>query len=51
MALRAELAARAEDSTTAERWARNVVQLWSGADPELQPVVHRMQSLMQAGHN
>ena len=42
MALRAELAARAGDSTVSRRWARNVVQLWSGADPELQPTVKAM---------
>jgi tetratricopeptide (TPR) repeat protein len=42
MALRAELADRAKDPTTAKRWARNVTVLWSGADPELQPTVKRM---------
>jgi hypothetical protein len=46
MALRADLAARANDPATARRWARNVLLLWSSADPELQPTVHRMQSLM-----
>ena len=45
MALRADLAARAGDSGTAKRWARDVVVLWSGADPELQPVVKRMQAI------
>jgi len=39
MALRAELAGWAGDSTVAKRWAKNVVQLWSGADRELQPTV------------
>ncbi|HEX2611442.1 MAG TPA: hypothetical protein VHK68_10565, partial [Gemmatimonadales bacterium] len=46
MALRADLAAARHDPTTAKRWARDVVLLWSGADPELQPTVHRMQGLM-----
>jgi eukaryotic-like serine/threonine-protein kinase len=46
MALRADLAAARHDSTTAKRWARDVVLLWSGADPELQPTVHRIQGLM-----
>jgi hypothetical protein len=45
MALRAELAAKAGDSATAKRWARDVMTLWSGADPELQPVVSRMQAI------
>ena len=48
MALRAELAAQSGDSTTAKRWARDVVVLWSGADPELRPVVTRMQSIAAA---
>jgi hypothetical protein len=51
MALRAELAARANDPKTAKRWAQSVVLLWSASDEELQPVVDRMQSLMQAGNN
>ena len=42
MALRAQLADQIKDSTTAKRWARNVVLLWSGADAELQPTVKRM---------
>jgi tetratricopeptide (TPR) repeat protein/tRNA A-37 threonylcarbamoyl transferase component Bud32 len=45
MALRAELAGRANDSTTKERWARNVRLLWSDADRELQPTVKRMREL------
>jgi tetratricopeptide (TPR) repeat protein/tRNA A-37 threonylcarbamoyl transferase component Bud32 len=47
MALRAELAARAGDRATASRWAQDVVVLWSGADPELQPTLSRMQELAQ----
>jgi hypothetical protein len=46
MALRAELAAQTRDSTTAKRWARNVLLLWSGADQELQPTVKRMRELV-----
>ena len=46
MALRAELAAKAGDSSTAKRWAQDVVVLWSGADRELQPTVERMQELV-----
>ena len=42
MALRAELAGRAGDSTAAKRWAKSVVLLWSGADRELQPTVQSM---------
>jgi hypothetical protein len=45
MALRAELAAQSGDSTTAKRWAGDVVVLWAGADPDLRPVVTRMQSI------
>jgi serine/threonine protein kinase/tetratricopeptide (TPR) repeat protein len=47
MALRAELAARASDPATARHWANDVVLLWSGADPELQPTVSRMRQLSQ----
>jgi serine/threonine protein kinase/tetratricopeptide (TPR) repeat protein len=46
MALRAELAAAARDSAAAKRWARNVDQLWSNADAELQPIVRRMHQLI-----
>jgi tetratricopeptide (TPR) repeat protein/tRNA A-37 threonylcarbamoyl transferase component Bud32 len=48
MALRAELAERAGDSTTARRWAGHVLQLWSGAAPELQPTVARMLTIASA---
>jgi serine/threonine protein kinase/tetratricopeptide (TPR) repeat protein len=51
MALRADLAATLHDSTTASRWARDVLLLWSGADQELQPTVSRMRSLMQVRGN
>jgi hypothetical protein len=51
MALRADLAASHHDSTTASRWSRDVVLLWSGADQELQPTVSRMRSLMQVRGN
>jgi hypothetical protein len=51
MALRADLAAINHDSTTAGRWARDVVLLWSGADRELQPTVSRMQSFIQVRGN
>jgi hypothetical protein len=45
MALRAELADQANDSTTARRWAQDVLLLWSGADSELQSTVKRMQTI------
>jgi hypothetical protein len=45
MILRADLAKRTGDETTARMWARAVVELWSGADPFLQPTVQRMQQL------
>jgi hypothetical protein len=46
MALRAELAGRSKDSTTAKRWAKNVLLLWSDADGELQPTVKSMRELV-----
>jgi tRNA A-37 threonylcarbamoyl transferase component Bud32/tetratricopeptide (TPR) repeat protein len=46
MALRAELAAQAGDTAMSRRWARNVLSLWSQADPELQPTVHRMEEIL-----
>ena len=46
MALRAELAGRTGDRPTAERWAQDVVLLWSGADAELQPTVRTMKQLI-----
>jgi hypothetical protein len=45
MALRAELAAQANDLRTASRWSRNVVALWSAADQDLQTTVGRMRAL------
>jgi tetratricopeptide (TPR) repeat protein len=45
MALRAELAARAGDPATARRWARDVLTLWSNADPELQPMITRVRDI------
>jgi hypothetical protein len=46
MALRSELADRAQDQGTATRWAQQVLILWSGADQELQPTVTRMRSIV-----
>jgi hypothetical protein len=48
MALRAELGARAGDSTTSRRWARNVVHLWSDADQELRPTVKAMERILSS---
>jgi tRNA A-37 threonylcarbamoyl transferase component Bud32 len=45
MVLRADLAHQAGDDDTARVWARAVVELWSAADPFLQPTVQRMQQL------
>ena len=45
MILRADLANRMGDASTARLWARAVVELWSGADQFLQPTVQRMQQL------
>ena len=45
MVLRADLASRMGDATTAKRWAAAVVVLWSDADDFLQPVVRRMKDL------
>jgi hypothetical protein len=50
MALRAELAARAGEHATAQRWARHVLELWRGADTELRPTVQRMQRLVQVSN-
>ncbi|MEO8089547.1 MAG: protein kinase [Gemmatimonadales bacterium] len=51
MALRAELASRAGDSTTSRRWANDVEVLWSNADGELGPTVKRMQELAASQSN
>ena len=45
MVLRAELAAAKRDVDTARRWATAAGLLWSGADPDLRPVVRRMRDL------
>jgi hypothetical protein len=45
MELRARLASRRGDVAGARRWARSVLALWSGADPELQPVVIALRPL------
>jgi len=47
MALRAELAAQAGDSTEAKRRAGDVLVLWANADPEMQSTLERMRSLVQ----
>jgi serine/threonine protein kinase/tetratricopeptide (TPR) repeat protein len=51
MALRADLASQANDSANARRWAGKVVELWSGADPVLQPTVQRMRKLTEVRKN
>jgi hypothetical protein len=48
MALRAELAAAARDTTTARWWAGNTLTLWSDADPPLAAVVSRMRAIAGA---
>jgi len=45
MTLRADFAAAQRDSAVARRWASNVVDLWSGADPALAPTLARMRRL------
>jgi hypothetical protein len=45
MALRAELAARLGDRTTAGWWAGNVVTLWGGADAALAPTLAAMRAI------
>jgi serine/threonine protein kinase/tetratricopeptide (TPR) repeat protein len=47
MALRADLAHHTGDARTASHWAQAVIALWSGADPELQPIVTRARALAQ----
>jgi hypothetical protein len=48
MILRAELGARSGEAASARRWSSAVVDLWSGADPELQSAVARMRALADA---
>jgi hypothetical protein len=45
MAFRAELASRTGDARTAKLWASAVVELWSGGDTFIQPLVARMREL------
>jgi tetratricopeptide (TPR) repeat protein len=45
MALRAGLAARAQDTNTRRRWAGAVQSLWMNADPALRPAVDSMQRM------
>jgi hypothetical protein len=45
MALRADLAERVGNHSSARQWASTVVQLWSDADEFLQPTVQRMRRL------
>ncbi|MGE5762027.1 MAG: protein kinase domain-containing protein, partial [Gemmatimonadota bacterium] len=47
MVLRAELADRTGDKSSAARWARAVAVLWSDADAPLQPIVQRMQRVAE----
>jgi len=49
MALRANLAAARGARPAAQRWARAVVTLWSGAEPALQPTVTQMRRISEAG--
>jgi len=45
MALRADLAGRAGDKTTAEHWARGVLDMWASADAPLAPTLASMRAL------
>jgi tRNA A-37 threonylcarbamoyl transferase component Bud32/tetratricopeptide (TPR) repeat protein len=49
MALRSDLAARAGDERTANRWGTAVAELWAGADPALQSEVARMRGRTTRG--
>ena len=46
MLLRADLAAAAGQRDEAGKWYRRVLDLWSDADPELQPVVTRIRAAL-----
>ena len=46
MLLRADLAASAGQRDEAGKWYRRVLDLWSDADPELQPVVTRIRAAL-----
>jgi tetratricopeptide (TPR) repeat protein len=45
MALRADLAARAGDRTTAAHWARSVLEVWANADAPLGPTLASMRAI------
>jgi serine/threonine protein kinase len=45
MALRAEIAAARGEKEERRKWSRAVADLWTTADPELQPVVSRMRAM------
>jgi tRNA A-37 threonylcarbamoyl transferase component Bud32 len=46
MVWRADLAHSAGDAQNASRWAGAAIALWARADPELQPAVSRMRSIL-----
>jgi hypothetical protein len=48
MALYAELAAAANEPDHARTWARAVLELWSSAEPAVEPVRARMRRLLDA---
>lgn len=48
MILRADLAHGQGDDATARKWALAASILWANADPPLQPVVHRMQTMARS---
>ena len=45
MELRAKLAAKAQDRSTARRWSRAVIDLWRDGDKELKLTLHEMRKL------
>jgi serine/threonine protein kinase/tetratricopeptide (TPR) repeat protein len=45
MALRAEIAAARGEKDERQKWSRAVAELWTTADPELQPIVSRMRAM------
>jgi tetratricopeptide (TPR) repeat protein len=51
IALRAEIAWRDGDTTSARRWAHTLEIIWHDADPALQPVVRRMHQLVGGATN
>lgn len=50
MILRAQLAARAGDRPTAERWARSAQLLWSGADADLRAPLDDLRRTLSSSH-